>query len=80
MSTQDNGYSRASEEFAVRLICPACSQIGAAVWEESGSHDRSRGARRRLILTSGGFYPGTEMGSSGDPRIICENCETVLPD
>jgi hypothetical protein len=80
MSMANDNNRRDPIKFSSPLTCPACSQIGTAIWEESGPDDRTRGPERRLILVSSGFYSGATLGGSGDPRIVCEHCEFVLPD
>jgi ribosomal protein S27E len=65
--------------FAVDVKCPACGQVGSVIWEENALPSPS-GPGRMLILVSGGFHAGETRGHSGDPQIICNNCDAVLED
>ena len=66
--------------FSVILKCPHCGQIGQAVWEEASNNDRTRGPERQLIQVSSGFHPELGRTQSGDPLIICDECDHIQDD
>jgi hypothetical protein len=68
------------EEFVVAIRCPKCRQHGSTVWEEATGSHRSQGPQRRLKVVSAGFSQGAVNPVSRDPEIVCDNCETTLPD
>ena len=68
------------EQLDVLIVCPGCSLVGVATWEESGRGDRSRGSERNLLHLSAGFHAESEHTLSGDPVIVCENCNTIQKD
>ena len=67
-------------EFAVITTCPNCRQTGAVVWEETDAEHRELGPCRKLALLSGGFHAEEGRTESGDPVIVCDNCDHMLLD
>ena len=68
------------EEFAVPVKCAGCDQTGSIIWSENALLNRARGPERMLVLISGGFHKSERVAPSGDPEIVCNRCETALPD
>jgi hypothetical protein len=66
------------QQFTIAVACPNCDGRGAAIWEESG--DPARGLARRLISLQGAFHRETGRTGSGDPVIVCNACDEILPD
>jgi hypothetical protein len=54
------------------LKCPKCGQAGFAVWEDGGD-DKPR----QLIHVSRGFHPELGRTRSGEPLIVCNDCDHI---
>jgi endogenous inhibitor of DNA gyrase (YacG/DUF329 family) len=67
------------DQFRIEIICPFCQALGAVVWEEN-SHINPNGAERRLIDIYGAFHAETGRTHSGDPLIVCDQCDTIQTD
>ncbi len=70
----------ATQIFSVTLSCPRCREMGQVVWEETASMERAQGSRRRMIALHGNFHKTEERGNSGDPLIVCNACDQIMPD
>lgn len=70
----------ARQTFPVSLVCPNCSNGGTALWEEAGLFDRSRGPERRLMSLEGKFHAEAGRTNSGDPVVVCSECDEILAD
>lgn len=68
------------DRFTNILNCPQCGQIGGITWEENAIGHREGGAERRLIDVSPGFHSEAGRTQSGDPVIVCTNCDTIQAD
>jgi len=68
------------QQFTVPIACPNCATLGAVVWEESGSKDRTRGSERRLVMIHGEFHQEIARAPSGDPVIVCNICDEIQAD
>lgn len=80
--TDDTAYQTSTPEraaFTVAVKCATCGQAGSVIWEENALPSPG-GPDRRLVLVSGGFHAGETRGLSGDPQIVCNNCDAVLED
>lgn len=67
------------DQFRVELKCPHCGALGAVTWEEN-SHANPKGAQRRLVQVAGDFHSETGRTQSGDPLIVCSQCDTIQDD
>lgn len=70
----------ARDRFTNALQCHHCGQTGAVVWEENALGHRHAGVQRRLVGISPGFQAQDGLTASGDPVIVCSNCDSVQPD
>ena len=70
----------ARRQFTVSFTCSNCGAQGAAVWEEAIDRDRPRGLERRLVSVHGTFHAEGGRTQSGDPLIVCNACDEILPD
>lgn len=68
------------QTFSIALLCFNCGNDGTALWEEAGRFDRARGAERRLLSLTGKFHAESGRTNSGDPVIVCNECDEILPD
>ncbi len=68
------------EPFAIAIKCPKCGQAGSAIWEETDAFSRQHGPQRTLKLLSSGFFQRPAPMPALDPQIVCDRCDTVLPD
>ena len=66
------------EETREAITCPGCQQAGQAVWEESGILHGLLRSERRLVALIGNFHQGEIRGESGNPLIVCGNCNQTL--
>jgi hypothetical protein len=66
--------------FSVTIKCHFCGQAGYVIWEEAGAFDRTRGSQRTLVHVSSGFHSEIGRTRSGDPLIICNECDTIQED
>ena len=66
-------------QFRLNFSCNHCGALGTAVWEEN-SPPEPRGPQRRLVTVGGEFHSETGRTQSGDPLIVCNNCDTIQPD
>jgi hypothetical protein len=67
------------DQFTLDLSCPHCGARGAVVWEEN-SKAVPKGPQRRLVFIDGKFHQEAGRSNSGDPLIICDVCDQILPD
>lgn len=67
------------DKFAKDLNCKNCGQAGVAVWEENSCLSEY-GPQRRLISLHGRFHWEEGRTASGDPVIVCTNCDEIQPD
>lgn len=70
----------ARDRFINALTCSYCGQTGAILWEENAADHRQCGPQRRLVSVSAGFHTETGRTESGDPIIVCANCDTIQAD
>lgn len=68
------------QQFAIAVKCLGCGASGSALWEESGSTDRTRGSERKLVSLQGDLHAETGRTRSCDPVIVCNICDEILPD
>ena len=68
------------DRFTNTLSCPHCGQTGGVTWEENAVGHRETGPERRLIDVSPGFHAEAGRIQSGDPLIVCANCDTIQAD
>jgi hypothetical protein len=68
------------QQFTVEFVCLTCAQVGVAGWEEAYCRERPFHAKRNMIFLSRGFHQGDGKTLSGDPEIVCDRCDSVLPD
>jgi hypothetical protein len=57
--------------FSFTLKCPNCGQAGFAVWEQG---DREA---RHLVHVSRGFHPEIGRTQSGEPLLVCNDCDHI---
>lgn len=67
------------DAFKTDLSCSHCNATGAAVWEENTMLS-PQGPQRRLVAVHGDFHSETGRTHSGDPMIVCNNCDTIQAD
>jgi hypothetical protein len=70
----------ARERFSVPVKCGRCGQQGTIVWEENAGDALSRGPQTTLVSISSGFYERVARSHRGSVEIVCQRCNTVLPD
>lgn len=68
------------DRFSLDLNCPHCGQIGKIAWEENDASHREAGSQRRLLDVSPGFHTEAGRTQSGDPLVVCDVCDAILPD
>jgi len=61
----------------VKLRCPHCGQLGHVVWQAANASYRASGIERRLVQVSSGFHPELGRDRSGEPLIICTQCDQI---
>jgi hypothetical protein len=67
-------------QFTTAICCPGCGSVGDATWEEN-SNPSPTGLHRSFLGVSLGFrHELQQQNPSVDPRLICERCDSVLPD
>jgi hypothetical protein len=54
--------------------------MGAIMWEEDDGHTPGRKGARRLIQVSPGFHSEHGRTQSGDPVIVCDQCDEIQTD
>ena len=70
-----------SKRFTTDIHCIKCAQIGAAIWEEGRDPlGLATAGRAKLISVSSGFHREDGLTILGDPIIVCDLCESVVPD
>jgi hypothetical protein len=69
----------AREQFSVPIKCGRCGQQGNIVWEENAEAS-PRGPQTALAALSSGFYERVARNHRGSVEIVCQRCNTVLPD
>ncbi len=70
----------AREKFSVPVKYGRCGQQGTIVWEENVGDFLSRGPQTMLAAVSSGFYERVARNHRGSVEIVCQKCNTVLPD
>ena len=70
----------AAEQFVAAFECTNCGQAGDRTWEESSAQSRIAGDGRALVGVSSGFHIETGRTASGEPLIICNECDEIQPD
>ena len=70
----------ARERFSVPVKCGRCGQQGTIIWEENTGDALTRGPQTSLVAVSSGFYERIARNHRGSVEIVCERCNTVLPD
>lgn len=68
------------DRFPNTLKCPECGQAGQIIWEENTVGHREAGSERRLIDVSPGFHAELGRTQSGDPVIVCSQCDAIQAD
>lgn len=68
------------DRFTLNVNCPHCGRIGQITWEENAIGYREAGPQRRLIAVSTGFHSEEGRTLSRDPLIVCDDCDSILPD
>jgi hypothetical protein len=76
------GWLMADERsrFNVAITCPNCGQTGSVIWEDARDFGRMQGSQRNLIHISGGFHAEGGRTQSGDPLIVCNECDEIQDD
>ena len=69
-----------SRQFSAPFKCAHCGQDGIRVWEESGVQSRVAGEGRKLISVSEAFHIELGRTASGEPLIVCNNCDEFQVD
>jgi ribosomal protein L37E len=69
----------AREQFSVPIKCGRCGQQGNIVWEENVGAS-PRGPQTAFVSVSSGFYERVARNHRGSVEIVCQRCNTVLPD
>lgn len=64
------------ESFSLPVTCPICKKQGMVNWEEN-ENPIHRGLERDLVAVPSGFYEGNKKDLSGDPEILCNDCNVV---
>ena len=59
-------------QFAAKITCPICEQVGTVVWEEDDSLAR--------LLQISGFHAEVGGTQSDDVVIICDHCDQIMED
>ena len=70
----------AREQFSVPIKCGRCGQQGNIVWEENVGTSLPKGPETSLVSLSSGFYERVTRDHRGGAEIVCQKCNTVLPD
>jgi hypothetical protein len=70
----------AFEQFIAAFECTNCRQAGDRTWEESSAQSRIVGEGRTLVRVSSGFHIETGRAASGEPLIVCNECDEIQPD
>jgi hypothetical protein len=70
----------ASEQFVATFKCTNCEQAGDRTWEESSTQSRFVGEGRTLVCVSSGFHIETGRTATGEPLIVCNECDEIQPD
>ena len=70
----------AREQFSVPIKCGRCGQQGKIIWEENAGDALARGPQTALVSLSSGFYERVARNHRGSAEIVCQKCNTVLPD
>jgi hypothetical protein len=52
------------------LACPGCNAMGAVVWQDDANGGQS-------MLLHGSFYSEPKRSSTGDPVIVCKECDEI---
>lgn len=71
---------RRPERFAAPISCPACGQVGSVTWEEIRIERGNRTGSATLISVSNGFHTGESVTRYDSPRVVCDRCDTELPN
>jgi hypothetical protein len=66
--------------FETIIKCPTCGQSGSLAWVEGPGGGQERGGSRIFVLVSKGFHQETGRMPSGDPVIVCDNCDEIQPE
>jgi hypothetical protein len=69
----------ARHRFTINLNCPECHATGGVVWEENKKMSTA-GLQRSLVEVQGPFHVEKGRTQSGDPVIVCDNCDMIQPD
>ena len=65
--------------FTLPLTCPHCGAEGAVAWEEN-TQMSAQGLQRSLVSVQGAFHAEAGRSNSGDPLIVCNSCDQIMPD
>ena len=68
------------QQFTAAFKCPHCGAAGVRTWEEASSQSRIVGEGRKLLSVSDGFHIETGRTTSGEPLIVCNNCDEFQLD
>ena len=66
-------------QFKTLLTCVHCQAPGAVVWEEN-RYASASGPQRQLVALHGEFHQESGRTNSGDPMIVCNQCDQIQPD
>lgn len=66
--------------FTLDLACPHCGWVGKVTWEENDPAHRQAGPQRHLVDVSPGFHLESGRTRSNDLMIICNECDSILPN
>jgi len=67
-------------QFTTAVACPGCGITGEATWEEN-TNPGPTGLHRSFLSVSPGFrHEPQKQNQSIAPRLICERCDSVIPD
>jgi hypothetical protein len=68
------------KQFEAAFKCPNCGQAGVRSWQESSAQSRTVGKGRKLVSVSDGFHIEIGRTASGEPLIVCNECDEFQLD
>lgn len=69
-----------TEHFVTDIGCYTCSRFGVAIWTEGRTPDRAVGHQAKLMQVSSGFHSEQRKQNPYAATIICDICNSALPD
>lgn len=67
-------------QVSLRITCPACGQEGDVCWEEDDGNAPGLKDPPTLVQVSPGFHAELGRTGSGDPAIVCDDCDELQDD